>query len=292
MPSDLPSLLPDLGPVAKPAGKVIEKLIDKVSSAGYLLYEPTHIRRIAKAKADAAIRALNSEVEQGDIRRRALRRWVAEEAQNQENLEAVFLGAVPDLSPDADPDAMSMTWIRHFFESSKMVSDEYVRGVWSRILATEANRPGRYSIQTIRTIADFDRRDAEDFVRLCRFCCEIDDTSTALVCFVVDDIYKRHGIDETLLLRLEELGVIRVDHGIFQGGFGVEFDEGARVNYYGKTGRLCPRENGKLHLSTGHVEHTRSGREIAQICKTAPVSGFWEYLVGRLSPQLEPDEDE
>lgn len=292
MPSGLPSLFPDLGPIAKPAGKVVEKLIDKVSSAGYFLYEPTHIRRIAKAKADAATRAVDSEIKQGDICRRALRRWVAEEVQNQENLEAVFVGATPDLSPDADPDAMSTTWIRHFFEFSKMVSDEYVRRVWSRILATEANRPGRYSIQTIRTIADFDTRDAEDFVRLCRFCCEINDTSTAMVRFVVDDIYKRHGIDEALLLRLEELGVIRVDHGIFQGGFGAEFEKGARVNYYGKTGRLCAREDGKLHLLTGHVEYTRSGREIAQICKTAPVNGFWEYLVERLSPQLKPDEED
>lgn len=290
MPSDVPSLLPDLGPVAKPAGKVIEKLIDKVSSAGYLLYEATHIRRIAKAKADAAIRALNSEVEQGDIRRRALRRWVAEEAQNQENLEAVFLGAVPDLSPDADPDAMSMTWIRHFFESSKMVSDEYVRGVWSRILATEANRPGRYSIQTIRTIADFDRRDAEDFVRLCRFCCEIDGAPTPIVLAMVDEIYKRNEIDEAILFRLEELGVIRVDHGIFRAGFGMNIKDGTRVTYYERMGRLGPRQNGRLFLSTGRVDYTRSGREIAQICKTRPVDGFCEYLVGRLSPQLTPDE--
>lgn len=292
MPSDPSSPLRDLGAIAKPVGKVVEKLIDKVSSAGYILYEPTHIRRIAKAKADAAIRELNSQIEQGDIVRRALRRWLAEEVQNQENMEAVFSGAIPDLNTDADPDEMSTAWIRHFFESSKTVSDEYVRGVWSRILATEANRPGRYSIQTIRSLADFDRRDAEDFVKLCRFCCEIDDASTVFVRFIVDDVYKRHGIDDAFLLRLEELGVIRVDHGIFRGGFSMDIEEGTGVNYYGRTGRLGPRDDGRLLLSTGHIEYTRSGREIARICKTEPVDGFWEYLVGRLSPQLTPDEEE
>ena len=291
MASDSLPPLVDLGAVAKPVGKVVEKLTDKVSSAVYLLYEPTHIRRIAQAKADSAVRALNSEIEQSVVRR-ALRRWVSEEVQNQENMEAIFRGAIPNLSPDADPAAMSTTWIRQFFESSRIISDEYVRSVWSRILATEANRPGRYSIKTIRSLADFDRRDAEDFVKLCRFCCEIGGVPTPIVRFMVDEIYKKNGIDEAFLFRLEELGVIRVDHGIFRAGFGMDIEDGTRVNYYGRTGQLGPREDGRLLLSTGRIEYTRSGREISQICKTEPVDGFWGYLVGRLSPQLTPDEEE
>ena len=49
----------NIGDLAKPATALIEKIAD----AGYILYEPRHIREIAKAKAEASKIQAESEIE-------------------------------------------------------------------------------------------------------------------------------------------------------------------------------------------------------------------------------------
>jgi hypothetical protein len=51
--------------VAKPLGKTIDNLVNKLSTAAGLLYEPVHIRRVARAEADAKNIAEISELKNG-----------------------------------------------------------------------------------------------------------------------------------------------------------------------------------------------------------------------------------
>ena len=60
----------NIGDLAKPATALIEKIAD----AGYILYEPRHIKVVAKAKAEAAKIQAESEIEITDLHRRAARR--------------------------------------------------------------------------------------------------------------------------------------------------------------------------------------------------------------------------
>ena len=65
----------NIGDLAEPATALIEKLAD----AGYILYEPKHVKEVAKAKAEAAIIQAEAEIEITDMRKRAARRWIEEE---------------------------------------------------------------------------------------------------------------------------------------------------------------------------------------------------------------------
>lgn len=274
-----------IGAMAKTAGLLIKRVFDAIG----VRYEPRQIRERAKAEADASIIAAEAEIKITDLHRRAAARWLEELAQDQRNMEVVLRKAIPRVAPDADPGSLTTDWIRAFFERVKKISDPYVADLWANILASEANRPGHFSIKTIRLMADFDKRDAEDFMNLCRFCCDVAGSRTVLVFRPDDEIYREHGVDGDSLYKLEELGVIRVDHGIFRAGFAAHFSEGAVAAYYGRRVRLGAREDGRKIIDTGHVELTRAGRELSTLCEAGPVESFWAHLRSHWKTQLGAD---
>ena len=85
MPPDTSISLLNLGKLSKPANT----LLKKISNAVDVLFEPRQIKRVAKAKAEAARIEAQSEIEITDLHRRAARRWIEEEAQRQKNMEDI-----------------------------------------------------------------------------------------------------------------------------------------------------------------------------------------------------------
>ena len=119
MPPDTSISLLNLGKASKPANT----LIKKISNAAGVLFEPHQIRRVAKAKAEAARIEAQSESEITDLHRRAARRWIEEEAQRQKNMEDIVAKALPQLDENAKSDSIEDDWIVNFFEKSRIVSD-------------------------------------------------------------------------------------------------------------------------------------------------------------------------
>ena len=113
MPPDTSISLLNLGKASKPANT----LIKKISNAAGVLFEPRQIRRVAKAKAEAARIEAQSEIEITDLHRRATRRWIEEEAQRQKNMEDIAAKALPQLDENAKPDSIEDDWIVNFFEN-------------------------------------------------------------------------------------------------------------------------------------------------------------------------------
>ncbi len=54
-----------------------------------------------------------------------------------------------------------------------MISDEQMQALWAKILAGEANGPGRFSKKTVNIVASLDKSDAEAFTTLCGFAIKI-----------------------------------------------------------------------------------------------------------------------
>ena len=169
--------LMNFGDLGEPAKVLIEKLAD----AGYVLYEPKHIREVAKAKADAAIiqaeaeieidkAKAKAEIEITDLHRRAAQRWIAEQGQQQESMENTITKAIPQLNEDADPNAIEDDWIIKFFDKSRLVTDKDVQGLWASILAGEANSAGSYSPKTLTTLADMNQKSLSLFSAFCSLC--------------------------------------------------------------------------------------------------------------------------
>ena len=67
------------------------------------------------------------------------------------------------------PLPLKMIGLSIFFEKSRIVSDNEMQELWSRVLAGEANDPGTYSKRTVNFLSDLDKGEAALFTKLCGF---------------------------------------------------------------------------------------------------------------------------
>ncbi len=275
----------NLGELSKPA----TLLVKKISNATGVLYEPRRIRKIAKAKADAALIEAKSEIEITDLHRRAARRWIEEEAQRQKNIEDITAKAVPQLNENAKPDSIEDDWIVDFFDKCRIVSDNEMQELWSRILAGEANAPGTYSKRTVHFLSDLGKDEAALFVKLCGFGWQIGN----VVPLVFDhdaEIYERQGINFSTLIHLESIGLIQFNH--LTGFVRQKAPKSFAVFYYGRKLILEMPNDTDNTLELGKVLLTRVGQELAPICGSMPVEGFWEYVKDQWKQYLPKSETE
>ena len=267
-------------------GKPIDTLINKISDATGVLYEPRRIRRKAKAESEAAITSAKaeaaveivkaeSEIEITDLHRRAAQRWIQEEAKRQKNMEDIIDKTEPHLNQEAKPDAMEDDWVANFFDKSRIVSDSEMQSLWARVLAGEANAPGSYSKRTVNLLSDFDKSDAELFTQLCGFGWMIVDF-TPLMFNERSEIYNKRGINGDALLHLEAIGLIQ--WGDFRGFALGRLPKKLIVHYYGRKFRLDMPNETDNELDVGQIRLTKIGQELAPICGSQPVDGFYEYV--------------
>jgi len=263
--------LANVGDLAKPFDTLVKKIAKGVGT----LYEPRRIKNVAKAEAEAEKIKSASEIEITDLHRRAEQRRIQEEAKHQKNMENITAKAAPHLNEDANPDAMDDDWVANLFDKCRIVSDDEMQSLWARVLAGEANTPGTYSKRTVNLLSDFDKNDADLFTRLCGFSWVIGNVRP-LVFDVQADIYNRHGINFNTLSHLDTIGLIQFD-GL--AGFNLlKLPKGFAVSYYGKLLYLEMPQDANNKLKTGKVLLTKIGQELAPICGSKPVEGFYEYV--------------
>ena len=150
-----------------------------------------------------------------------------------------------------------------------------MQDLWSRVLAGEANSPGTYSKRTVNFLSDLDKTEAGLFTKLCGFGWQIGNI-VPLVFDVQAEIYNRYGINFGALSHLESIGLVQFNN---LGGFKLlELSKIIVLHYYGRPLHLnLPKDTGN-ELSVGNVLLTRIGQELAPICGSKPVEGFWEYV--------------
>lgn len=265
----------NLGELTKPA----TILIEKISNATGVLYEPRRIRNIEKAKAearaDAALIEAKSEIEITDLHRRAARRWIEEEAQRQKNIEDITTKALPQLNENAEPNSIENDWLINFFDKCRIVSDNEMQELWSRVLAGEANAPGTYAKRTVNFLSDLDKSEAELFTKLCGFGWMIGDV-VPLVFDVQEEIYNKYEINFGTLIHLDSIGLVQFDN--LPSFAQTKLPKRVNVFYYGKKLTLDLPHDADTKINLGKVILTRIGQELAPICGSKPVEGFWEYV--------------
>ena len=276
----------NLGGLTQPATTFIEK----VSNAIGAIWEPRQIRRVAQAKADAAITHAQGEIEISELQHRAAARFVEEETTRQLNMESIAAKALNQIGPSAQAENMEDDWIRNFFDKCRSFSDEQMQALWTRILAGEANAPGSFSRKTVNVLADFDKDSADMFVKLLRFAWMINGQRTPLVFDLNYDLYKSNRLTLEVLVHLESLGLMQIAPIGFQR---TNLPRTLDVTYYGRLASITFPELSDNNLSTGIVFLTPAGYQIAGIVSSIPVEGFFEFVYNRwvgeslVSPQQE-----
>lgn len=271
-----PTSIMNIGDLAKPATALVEKIAE--ATGGWL--KPFQIKRVARAEAAADEIRAAGQIKITELEQRALRRFVGEEGKKQENMESITGKTIPQLEANADPSQIDNDWMTNFFEKCRLISDEEIQNLWSRVLAGEANNPGKYSKRTVDFIGSLDRNDADLFMRLCGFACELLSDIVPLVYLDDEDVYGQQEISFNELIHLEQIGLISFPHS--EGLSITGLNKKVPFYYHGKQ-MIIEFDNDAPEntLSVGKVMLSQIGEELAPICGSKPVPGFLEYLVGR-----------
>jgi hypothetical protein len=254
-------------------------LIDKVSSALGTLYEPSRIKKVAHAEAEAdRIRAIGR-IEVSEIEQRGLVRMVREQGRIQGNIESITAQAAENLSEDANPQAIEDDWVANFFDRCKTVSDPEMQSLWAKILAGEANQNGAFSKRTVELVSVLDKRDATLFTHLCGFVwiAKADVPLHPLILAIDDPIYKAKGLDFSAFLHLDSLGLTQFNT---LAGYNINYPaKSTVVGYRGKPYVISEQSAPSLKLQVGHCRLTRAGAELAKISGSTRVEGIEDYVI-------------
>jgi hypothetical protein len=269
--SDGTSLI-NIGELSKPATVLIEKVSDAMGG----IFKPWQIRRVAQAEAEADKIKAEARIEITDLQQRALYRFIFEEAKKQNNIESITSKALPQVEETATPQKMEDDWIMDFFDKCKLISDEEMQVLWSKILAGEANSPGTYSKRTISLLGTMDKSDASLFQSLCNF---------SLLCYDLDplifdstaQIYNNHGIGFVELQHLDEIGLISFNH--VSGYRKMHLPKKTLVSYFGRSIAIEFVNEDDNNLNVGKVLLSRTGRELAPISGSQPIPEFLDYAL-------------
>ena len=253
-------------------------LVEKIACGLGGFFAPYQRVRMAKAEVAAAIIKAEGDVSVSEVQQRAARRFVEEETRKQVNMENITFKALPHLEENSDASQMDDDWITNFFDKCRIISDDEMQELWAKVLAGEANMPGTYSKRTVNFLSGLDKLDAELFTKLCSFAFRIDGEEKPLIFKHDADIYKGNGIVFDGLRHLESIGLICSDIGNFSSGYGTqELPRDLNVHYYGRLLKLTmPKEMDNM-LEVGLVLLTKMGQELAPLCDSQPVDGFFEY---------------
>lgn len=179
-------------------------------------------------------------------------------------------------------------WFLNFLDKCKTVSDADVQDLWSRILARESDIPGSFSQLTVNSLENFGKRDAEWFISLCGFICDVNSEHVPLIDPINHAIYTQNGINSEALKHLCTLNVIE-SIAFLGGSRGTTRPQEPRLNpgesisisYFDKKLEYINAGNNDDQLSLGSIALTSIGKELLSICENKPVEGFFEYLKHR-----------
>ncbi|MDY0042033.1 MAG: DUF2806 domain-containing protein [Desulforhabdus sp.] len=273
MPDDKSISVVNLRELSKPA----DTLIKKVSSAIGGIFEPWQIKRVAKAQAEASLIRAKAEIEITDLHRRAMHRFVEEEAKRQENMESITRRALPQLEDGSDPSKMEDDWVTNYFDKSRIISDTDMQELWARVLAGEANSPGSYSKRTVNFLASLDKADANLFTSLCGFGWLIAGNIRLLIFDADNAMYDDRGINFDCLNHLDDIGLVSHEH--IAGFLDTKLPKRITVQYHGSILHIEFNNEADNELPLGQVILTKTGEQLAGICGAKPVDGFQDYVI-------------
>ena len=268
----------NLGDLSKPATVLIEKISDAFGGC----FKPYQIKRVAKAEAEAEIIKAQAQIEVTDLQRRAIGRFVVEEAKKQENIEKITEKAIPKLNDSATPQNVEDDWITNFFDKCRIISDNEMQSLWAKVLAGEANSPGTYSKRTVNFLGSLDKTDANLFTVLCGFGWFIGEV-VPLVYDAQASVYNDQGINFNTLTHLDDIGLI--NFGPFSGFKRTGFPKIITVAYYEAPLNIEFDKPEKNDLSIGKVLLTKTGQQLAPICGANKIINFQEYIIEKWSKQ-------
>ncbi|MDF2940971.1 MAG: hypothetical protein K0R66_1613 [Gammaproteobacteria bacterium] len=284
--------LSDLTGAIKALAEPVAKLVEAASRGMGILYEPTAIRRKAKALGDAKLIVENKRHQlqilksENSIEERALIRKNWEEYNHQNNLESVILQAEEFLPKQVSEKPVQTDWLVAFADYAKKISNEDMQSIWARILAGEVTEPGTFSPRTLNILSQITRTEAELFTEFCSFLVQINGSSGHFLTeawggleevkiplrsfsFYESSILQETGLVDTyeLLSLVCKIGQKKI----------IKYGEKSiSVSYQGNP------ETRDEEIAFQFFSLTPVGRQLCKVCKTEFSRKFWDNLKEKL----------
>lgn len=213
----------------------LQKLIKTVAIGVGKVYEPTYIRRMAKAKADE-IQIISDSINKNialpihyedgsicitaedanELARRAQNRALYQEMKKQQNIESVIGKAYDELSTvsEVSDTPVDSDWVSEFFDNVANVSNEKMQILWGKLLAGEIKQPGSFSLRTLSTLKNMSQIDADFFNDIIPYIlkCRGSKDGSVIDYFLLSNSQKklleRRDIPFSKIMRLSEAGLI------------------------------------------------------------------------------------
>ena len=263
-----PSII-NVGELTKPATVLIERIADAVGG----LTKPWQMKRIARAEAEVGKIRVQSEIDLTDLQRRALSRLLQEEAQKQQNIESITKLALQNVREDAKPQEIPTDWLINVFDKCRIVSDQDMQSLWSKILAGEANSPGSFSKRTVNFVSSLEKSEARTFTQVCTFLWHIWGKPRLVIFF--DDasskLLEQKGLAYEDFMHLQSIGMLQI---ATNDGFEIALlPPKITADYFGVETfvSLVPRAvSGEYAMEVGSVMLTQIGQELSTVCGATP----------------------
>lgn len=310
--------------VAASYSPVAKCLFEKVCNAIGMFCEPWLYKKMENAKLEIEQKKESIQLQKGEPiesipdvtgyrctppEHRGLIRMAREAGIQQDNIEAILLEATKTVNEDAKPDNMDDDWIANFFQHARQISDKDMQKLWAKILAGEANTPGKFSKKTPEILKVMTKENSDIFNALCRCSITINHSPILLLGNELDTMshfdYEKYGIDFNSLMILEDLGLIKktrksygamttIKDGVtmnvgFDGMEIIYSDEQLFALYAEKISILTKPLGKMIEVSTGFFSFTKSGEDLCCICEPEYNDEFYMYLIERwMSDGLSP----
>lgn len=268
--------------VSEAASAPLCKLIDAVRAGAGLVYEPTHVRRMAKAESEALIINTQTELALSELSQRAAARLTNTEFRRQANIESVVESATKELPDEVSDAPVDQDWLADFFDCCKDVGDSEVQHLWGKLLAGEVAEPGGVSRRALNLLKLMSCDEASLFHsvshRVWRF-----DGKPVLFCPVGGPMPLSHmpwpGIWPYRVEQMESLEIIGAIHGAAVGFPPIRrTDPDKEIDYFG-----C-RFSGRIsHLNL--AVFTKAGAELFNCLR--PEAGIKDDFFQYIREQLE-----
>ncbi len=286
----------DLAGLSEP----LKKLIEVVARGIGILYEPTHIKKIAQArvieieKISSAIQdaKLPIQYEDGKISidgstqnlfENTEKRLLFTEAKKQKNIDDIVSEAYYYLENEQEvsSEPLQDEWINRFFDIAGEISSEDLKTIWSKILAEEIKKPGTCSLRTLEILKNISRDEAKIFNKISNF------------------VIKHHGkfflpYDESLLqiMNINYSDIMKMDEAsLMNSTIGISdeliFDESNKqeVLMYNNKIIFCEAKgNNNVHLQLFPL--TESGKDIFNIIVPVFNEKFFEQYIDFLNDRM------
>ena len=184
------------------------RILDKITGATGIIFGAYKEKQRAKSNFLAEI---NNRMDLSNIDKLAITsnyKKILREYENQNDIVNKALELLNKPVNEYRIDSIDNTWIMNFMDYIKNICDEELKIIWSKVLAGELEKPGKYSLRTLEEVKKISKKDAELFSKLAGFIMKSESTY-----FILNDneILEEYGISYEDIILLDEIGFIKDD---------------------------------------------------------------------------------